>query len=58
MSQRSASPILKCNKMISKTGLGWKKLNKLAHRLRNRGVPCSIVEIIETMPIIKPTTLN
>lgn len=58
MSQRTVSPVSKCNRMISKGGLGWKKFNKLAHRLRNKGVPCSIVDIIEAMPTIKPSALS
>lgn len=58
MSLRTPSPVSKLSKTISKGGLAWKKVNKLAHRLRNKGVPSSIVDAIESIPRINPNILN
>lgn len=55
MSQRTSSPTPKTNKMIAK---GWKKVNKLAHRLRNKGVPNAIVDLIDHMPKLNPLSIT
>lgn len=58
MSSRSHSPVSKTNKPISKGNSAWKRVNKLAHRLSSKGVPASIVEMIEKIHKINPDTIR
>lgn len=58
MSSRSHSPIPKTNKPISKGNSAWKRVNKLAHRLSSKGVPASIVDMIENIHKINPNTIR
>jgi hypothetical protein len=58
MSQRSQSPITKSNKPIAKTHFGWKRVNKLAHRLSSKGVPVSIVAIVDSNPKLTPAFIR
>lgn len=58
MSQRNQSPAAKTNKPISKGNLVWKRVNKLAHRLGSKGVPDSIVTIVDHLPNLTPQALR
>lgn len=58
MSQRTHSPAAKTNKPISKGNLVWKRVNKLAHRLSSKGVPESIVRIVDQIPRLTPQTVR
>jgi|LakMenEpi03Aug12_release.lakeMendotaPanAssembly.Ray.scaffolds.fasta_scaffold81634_1 hypothetical protein len=58
MDQRCHSPIIKSNKPISKTHFGWKKVNKFAHRLSSKGVPASIVAIVDSIPKLTPSLIR
>lgn len=48
----------KLAKPISKGNRTWKKVNKLAHRLKNKGVPPSIAEVVESVSCISTKTLS
>ena len=41
---------LKLGKQISKGSRSWRRVNKLAHRLRNKGVPAPIVDAVDSVP--------
>lgn len=48
----------KLAKPISKGNNTWRKVNKLAHRLRNKGVPNPIVDTVDTVSQMNPSSLN
>ena len=48
----------KLSKPISKGNRTWRKVNKLTSRLRNKGVPSSILTAIDSMPEVTRQTLS
>lgn len=57
MSQRCASPAPKSNKPICKGHLGWRKVNRLAHRLGSKGVPAPILASMDSTPKLTPQVI-
>lgn len=56
----SSCPNYSCKlaKPISKGNKTWRRVNKLAHRLRNKGVPSPIVDIVDSVSQLSLTNLS
>lgn len=57
MQTRCPTTALKLAKPISKGNCTWRKVNKLANRLAHKGVPASIVDIVDSTDAFDPTSL-